>query len=320
MTFGWPIALVGLILVPIVFLLYIRRDRDRATFAKRFGNPALMPNLVDRSPKWRRHLPFAVLLVALAALIVGVARPHATVSVKREQATVLLAMDVSRSMTAADVTPTRLGAAREAAEVFLDKVPKKFRVGVISIGTRASIAVPPTADRDLVMQALRALRPSEGTAIGEGIALSVRIAKREKTADGTTPPTAVLLISDGAQQGGRVPLPTAAAQARAAHIPIYSILVGTPGGTVTVTLPGGLKQIIRVPPDPEALGRLAQATGGQAFAATNDSRLKDVYERLGSELGSRKTNREVTDLFAGGSALLLLTGGALSMLWFRRVP
>ena len=89
MTFGWPIALVGLIVVPIVLLLYIRRDRDRATFAKRFGNPALMPNLVDRSPKWRRHLPFAVLLVALAALVVGVARPHATVSVKREQATVL---------------------------------------------------------------------------------------------------------------------------------------------------------------------------------------------------------------------------------------
>jgi Ca-activated chloride channel family protein len=130
----------------------------------------------------------------------------------------------------------------------------------------------------------------------------------------------VLLISDGAQQGGRVPLPTAAAQARAAHIPIYSILVGTPGGTVEVTLPGGLKQIIRVPPDPEALGRLAQATGGQAFAVTNDARLKDVYEQLGSRLGSRKTDREVTDLFAGGSALLLLTGGALSMLWFRRVP
>jgi Ca-activated chloride channel family protein len=319
-SFGWPIALVGLVAIPVVVALYARREQDRKRFAGRWGNPALLPNLVDRPPGRLRHVPFAVLVVALAAMVVGVARPHATVSVRSEEATVMLVLDVSRSMTADDVPPTRLGAARSAAEAFLARIPKKFRVGVISVGTRAAIAVPPTADRNLATQALRSLRPSEGTAIGDGIALAVRIAQRQRTSSGTHPPTAVLLISDGAAQGGGTPLPVAAARAKAAHIPVYTIVIGTSAGTVTVTLTGGLKEVIRVPPDPTALQTLAAATGGRSFTVRTDERLREVYERLGSKLGKHRTEREVTDLFAGGSALLLLGGGAMSLLFFRRVP
>ena len=320
MSFQWPLALVGLIAVPLLLALYVSRDRDRVVFARRFGNPALLPNLVDRTPSWRRHLPFAVLLAALGAMVVGVARPHATISVRREEATVLLDVDVSRSMTATDVKPSRLGAARFAAEAFLRRIPKKFRLGVVSIGTRATVAVPPTADRQLATRALRSLRPSEGTAIGDGLALSVRLAKRERASDGSIPPTAVLLISDGAQQGGATPLEAAVQQAKAAHIPIYAILVGTESGTVTVTMTGGFNAVVRVPPNPEALSQMAAATGGRFFTVRNDARLREVYERLGSHLGNRNESRELTDVFAGGSALLLLAGGALSMLWFRRVP
>jgi Ca-activated chloride channel family protein len=320
MTFQWPLALVALVAVPVVAALYVRRDRGRLSFARRFGNPALLPNLVVGPPRWRRHLPFAVLLAALAAMVVGVARPHATVSVPREEATVLLAIDVSRSMTATDVKPSRLGAARYAAEAFLRKVPKKFRVGVVAFGTRAFVALPPTEDRALAVRALRSLRPSEGTALGDAVSLAVRLAKRERLSDGTLPPTAVLLLSDGAQQGGHVKPASAAQQARAARIPVSTISLGTASGTVTVTLTGGYNAIVRVPPNPQALQALAQATGGQSFTVRNDARLREVYERLGSRLGKRNENRELTDVFAGGSALLLLAGGALSVGWFRRVP
>ncbi len=319
MTFAWPLALVGLAVVPVLAALHVRRDHGRLSFARRFGNPALLPNLVDGSPRWRRHLPIAVLLAALAAMVVGVARPHATVSVRSEEATVLLAMDVSRSMTATDVKPSRLGAARYAAEAFLRKVPKKFRVGVVAFGTRAFVAVPPTEDRSLAVRALRSLRPSEGTALGDAVSLAVRLAKRERTSAGVLPPTAVLLLSDGAQQGGHVQPDVAARQARAAHIPVSTISLGTASGTVTVTMTGGYKAIVRVPPNPQALQALARATGGQSFTVRNDARLREVYEGLGSRLGHRNENRELTDFFAGGSALLLLTGGALSVGWFRRV-
>ncbi len=137
MTFTWPIVLVGLAVVPLLFLLYLLSERRRMRSQAAFGNPDLIPNVVERAPGRLRYVPLVVLLVALAAMIVGVARPHATVSVPREEATVILAMDVSRSMKATDVQPTRLEAARGAAHAFLAEVPEKFRVGVVTFATRA---------------------------------------------------------------------------------------------------------------------------------------------------------------------------------------
>jgi Ca-activated chloride channel homolog len=242
------------------------------------------------------------------------------VSVPREEATVILAMDTSRSMKADDIQPTRLEAAREAARAFLAEVPTKFRVGVVSFSTRAAVGVAPTEDRALVEAALDNLTPGEGTAIGDAVALSVRLGNKEVPADGVVPPRAILLISDGKQDGGTVQPSDAAARAKARGIPVYTVLVGTENGVVEEELTGGFRVRIQVPPDPETLQALAAATGGEFYTALNDERLRLVYEELGSRLGEKEEVREVTDYFAGGAALLLMIGGALSAFLFRRVP
>jgi Ca-activated chloride channel family protein len=230
----------------------------------------------------------------------------------------VLAIDTSRSMTATDVAPSRLVAAREAAQAFMDKVPSKFRIGVVAFGSRAVVALPPTPDRLLAQEALRALRPGEGTALGDAIVLGAELGEKQRRPDGSLPPTAILVISDGAAQGGRTTPAAAVRKARSLHVPVYSVLVGTPEGIVTHTLTGGFTERIRVPPDPKLLQQVAQATGGRFFTARDDAGLRDVYERLGSRLGKKRESREVTDVFAAGSAGLLLTGGGLSLLWFRR--
>jgi Ca-activated chloride channel family protein len=319
-SFQWPLALVALVVVPVLVMLYVLRERRRTDFAARFTTPALLPNLVDAAPSWRRHLPLAVLLAALTAMVVGVARPHATVSVKREQATVILAIDTSLSMSSQDVKPTRLQAARNAARTFLDRIPSKYRVAIVGFAGRAYVALPPTEDRTLARAALRTLHPAEGTSLGDAVALATQLARRQRASDGTIPPSAILVISDGAQQSGRTSVAAAAVRARSAHIPVYSVLTGTQDGVITVTLAGGFQAQMRVPPSPETLRTLAQVTGGHFFTAPSAARLRQIYERLGSRLGSRKESREITDVFAGGSAALLLVGGALSALWFRRVP
>jgi Ca-activated chloride channel homolog len=319
-SFERPLALLALVVIPVIIGLYYARERRRTRFAARWGSPALLPNVIDRSPGKLRYLPLAILLVALAAMVVGVARPHAVVSVPREEATVVLALDVSRSMKADDVEPTRLDAAREAAKAFVDEVPKKFRVGVVSFASRANSALPPTEDRSLVEAALDSLKPGEGTAIGDAIALSAQLGRDQLTEDGARPPKAVLLISDGAPDGGSTPPRDAAEKAKELNVPIYTVLVGTEQGVVEEELPGGLRQRIQVPPDPDVLKLVAQISGGEFFAATDDEGVKKVYEELGSRLGHRDKSREVTDVFAGGSAALLLAGGLLSALWFRRVP
>lgn len=320
MTFTWPIALVGLAVLPVLVLLYAAAETRRERSQAAFGNPDLLPNVIDRSPGALRHLPLAVLLLGLATMIVGVARPHATVSVPREEATVILAIDTSRSMKAADVPPTRLDAAREAARAFLERVPEKFRVGVVSFSTRAAVGVPPTEDRALVEAALDNLTPGEGTAIGDAVSLSVRLGNRQVPEGEVVPPRSILLISDGARDGGRVEPAEAAQEAREQDIPVHAVLVGTPSGVVEETLQGGFRQIIQVPPSPETLQELATATGGEFYTALDDQELSAVYEELGSRLGEREVEREVTDVFAGGAALLLLIGGALSAFLFRRVP
>jgi Ca-activated chloride channel homolog len=199
-------------------------------------------------------------------------------------------------------------------------VPEKFRVGVVGFTGRAYVAVPPTHDRELARAALRSLRWGEGTALGDAVALGLRLAAQQRASDGTRPPTSILVISDGAQMSGRTTPQVAAQRARTAHVPVSAVVLGTPDGIVEVPLANGYRAQLRVPPRPETLQEIARATGGEFFTARNDVRLRNIYERLGSRLGSRKESREISDYFAGGSAALLLVGGALSALWFRRVP
>ena len=303
MSFAWPLALVGLVVVPVLVGLYVWHDRRRSRVAERFGNPALLPNVVDREPGRLRYLPLVVLLVALALMIVGVARPHATVNVSREEATVVLALDVSRSMKAEDVEPTRLDAARNSAKAFLEEVPEKFRVGLVTFATRAVVALPPTQDRELAARALDTLKPGEGTAIGDAVALSLQMGRRQREEDGAIPPTSVLVISDGARDGGILEPEAAAERARKLGVPVYTVLVGTPEGVVEETLPGGFRRLIQVPTNPEILTQLAEISGGEFFTAVDDEGLAKVYEELGSRLGTKEEDREITDFFAAGSAV-----------------
>ena len=319
MRFDWPIALAALAALPILVAVYIDRDRRRVASQAEFGNPELIPNVVDRSPGRLRYLPPLTLLVALVFLIVGVARPHATVNVKREEATIILAIDVSRSMKANDVEPTRLDAARVAAKTFLDQVPDKFQVGVVSFATRAVVGVAPTADRSLVVSALDTLKPGEGTAIGDAVALSLLVG-RPKDKNVQAPPRSIVVISDGAQDGGRIQPDEAVAQAKKLGVPVYTVVVGTAGrrgpGEGDRGLPRGSS---RVPANPETLQQVAAGTGGEFFAAPDAEGLQKVYEELGSRLGTRRQDREITDLFAALAAGLLLVGGVTSAFFLRGV-
>jgi Ca-activated chloride channel homolog len=320
MSFDWPLVLIALAALPIVVALYIDRDKRRVASQAVFGNPDLLPNVVDRAPGRLRYLPPLVLLMALVFMIIGVARPHATVSVPREEATIILAMDSSRSMKATDVEPTRLDAARTAAKTFLDEVPEKYRVGVVSFATRAAVGVAPTEDRALVATALDTMKPGEGTAIGDAVALSLRVGRAQENTEEPPPPRAIVLMSDGLRDGGRVEPEEAANEAKRRGVPVYTVLVGTPEGVVEEELTGGFRRIIRVPTNPETLEQVATASGGKFFAAPDVESLGEVYEELGSRLGSREQDREITDVFAALAAALLLVAATISAFLFQRVP
>jgi Ca-activated chloride channel homolog len=319
-TFDRPLYLVVLLAVPVVAAAYVLWDQRRKTHAARFATPALYPNVVARSPGRLRHVPVIVLLLALTVLLTGFARPRATISVKREEATILLALDVSRSMTASDVKPTRLAAAQAAARRFLEDVPERYRVGVVTFATRANVVAAPTQDRELAAAALSQTRAGEGTALGEAIVLSLRAAGRVRTADGQSPPASILLISDGAQTVGQVRPVQAAQRARRAGVPIFTVALGTPDGIVERKLTGGFTERIRVPPDPASLRQIARASGGASFPAPDEEELRRVYDELGSRVGKRDKEAEITVAFAGGGMVLLLLAGALSTVLFRRLP
>jgi Ca-activated chloride channel homolog len=320
-TFEWPMALLALLLIPLAAIGYVLLERRRRRHdAAVYASPALFPNVVGHSPGRLRHLPIAILLLAVAVLVTGFARPHADRTVTRNEATVILAVDVSRSMEAKDVTPTRLAAAGAAIDRFLKVVPKSVQVGVVTFADRADVVAPPTTDRDVVRQALAQARTGAGTTISDAIALALRSAGKVRGADGKAPPAAILLVSDGAQTTGAITPTAAARRAKAAGVPIYTVALGTPDGVITEKLVGGYTERIRVPADPTTLQQVAQASGGQAFTAATDAELKKVYGDLGKRLGHVRKPAEVTAAFAGAGVLLLLASGALSSLLFRRLP
>jgi Ca-activated chloride channel family protein len=310
--------LVALVAVVLLAALWWLLERRRADEAVRFTTPALLPNLVGSRPGRRRLLPFALLLAGITVLTVAAARPNARVRVPRHEATILLAIDVSRSMEAQDVAPTRGAAARKAADAFLAEIPSLYKVGVIGVGSRAFVAIPPTIDRALVHDALSNLTQSEGTALGDAIALGIKIAKKQRASDGFVPPTSMLLISDGARDGGRTAPNTAARRARAAHMPVSTVLIGTGNGIVTVPLTGGYQEQIRVPANVGALQTIAKTSGGRFYRVRSAAALKAVYKELATRVGHTTKNREISDVFAGGGIVLLLASVALSLTWFRR--
>lgn len=319
MSFENPAALAALAAIPVLAAAWLAWDRRRASRARAFASLALLPNLVDRAPGRLRLVSPALFLLALTALVVGFARPHANVSVARHEATVVLAIDVSRSMQAQDVAPTRMIAAQRAASSFLGQIPDTYSVAVVGIGSRAYVAVPPTRDRLLVQQAIAGLTPGEGTALGDAVAISAQLGTRQRSVDGVVAPESVLLLSDGAPDGGRTPVAKAIAQAKALHVPVSTVLLGTNSGVITRKLTGGYTAQIRVPPSPGTLQLIARGTGGQFMRARSAKALDAVYKHLATRIGHRTESREVTDLFSIGALMLLLAGGVFSLLHFRRV-
>jgi len=325
MSFAWPIALSGLALVALALIAYVAVQRRRRKYVVRFTNFDLLENIVADWPRWRRHIPAAFALLALTALVVGMARPQVAVAVAREEATVILAMDSSGSMTATDVSPDRMTAAREAASSFVEDLPEGFRVGVVSFSNEADVVVPPTADREEALRGLSALRADNGTALGDAIARSVDLGvtsldEQLAAAEADDTPVVVLVLSDGANTTGDYEPLEAAQKAVEAKVPVYTVALGTDEGTVQGPDGYGGMRTIRVPPDRTTLAEVAEQTGGTFFEAADEDALRSVYDEIGSQVGVDHEQKELTVVFTAAGAILLLLGGALSTLWFGRIP
>ncbi len=317
MSFLHPAVLVALVAVPLLIWWYAGQQRRRAQAASAFAAPALSASVAPRRPRWRRHVPMLAFVLALAVLIVAAARPQQTVAVPISTATIMLANDTSGSMAARDVAPSRLAAAQRAANQFLAKVPDSVRVGLIEFNSRVTLLQAPTTDHGLVRSAIAQLRVTGGTAIGDAIRTALRSVASTAKVAGKRPPAAIVLLSDGASDVGSDPL-TAAQQAAAAHVPVYTVVLGTPNGTVTEKRGSGTVTV-PVPPDPPQLAAIARISHGQAFTATDAKGLDTVYQRLGAELGHKKVKHEITAGFAGGGLALLMLGSVASLIWFGRL-
>jgi len=343
-TFERPWLLLALLVVPAALALFLLVERRRMRYAIRFTNVDVLAGVMG-GRLWRQYVPLALFLLALAALCVGVARPQQSTLVAKDRATVILVIDVSRSMEAKDVKPSRLGAAAEAVRVFLDKVPARVQVGLIAFAGDPAVAAPPTTDHALVRESLDTLQwyPSfGGTAIGDALAEAVRIGQdavgagngnlASVTAAPPEPPkglVSILFLSDGAQTRGTLLPLDGADRARAAGIPVYTVALGTANGTLQFGggrppqgFPNGFGQGRRVPvpPDPDTLRAIAGRTGGQFFAARDADSLKSAYSKLGSRLGRKPGKTEVTYGFLAAAAALLIGAGVLSAAWSPRLP
>jgi Ca-activated chloride channel family protein len=322
MSFREPALLAGLVIVPLAALVYVALQRRRRREAAAFANPALLPNLVTARPGWRRHLPPALVLLALAALVLALARPERTVAAPERAATVMMVTDVSGSMNATDVEPDRITAAQRAAARLTEQLPETFRLGLVTFSDFAEQRVSPTTDRAPVRAALDRLSAIGGTAMGLGLERGLAAARTpvpDASGTGTRRlPAVLVLLSDGKDtQGGIDPLEVAR-RARAARVPIYAIALGTPDGEVEVQDSFGFTQRIRVPPDVATLKEIARISRGRFFTAADADKLESIYANLGTRLSSREEKREVTVAFAGGALVLLLLGGAMSLRWFGR--
>jgi Ca-activated chloride channel homolog len=319
-SFAAPLVLVFLLALPVFVVLYVAHQRDRKRAAAAFAAPVMTPSVAPNRPRWRTHVPMLAVLLALGILILAAARPQKTVAVPIERASIMLVTDVSGSMQATDVQPTRLAAARASAKRFVAKVPKSVNVGVMALSSKPRVLASPTRDRLAIDSALDQLTPRGGTGTGEAIQAATNILRRQPGVNGKRAPAAIVLLSDGAATGKVDPI-AAAQAARKLRIPIYTVALGTPQGTITVPRPGGQggTETRKVPPDPQSLAEVAKASGGKTYTAADANSLSDVYKSLGSLLGTKNEKRQMTAGFAGGALVLLLVAAAMSLRWFGRL-
>jgi Ca-activated chloride channel family protein len=319
-SFREPLLLAGLALVPLVIAAYVAAQRRRRQFAVRYTNVDLLAAVAPS--RWTRHLPALFALLALAALLIAIARPERTVAAQRREANVMLVTDTSGSMLAKDVKPDRLNAARGAALKFLDTVPDDFRVGLVKFGSTAEQMVEPTTDRSRMRVALRGLSVAGATAMGDGLSLGLDAA-RTPVPDGLGNnrrlPAAIVLLSDGASTRGADPIDIAQ-RAKKAGVRIYTVALGTAAGVLETQQPDGTTKTEKVPPDTLTLREIARTSGGEFYSAPDATKLEAVYKGLATKFSTRQEKQEVTAAFAGGGLVLLLGGLALSMLRGGRLP
>ena len=334
MTFGSPWFLFALAIVPLVLLAAVLLERRRSRYTVAFTNLELLAQVATRSRNPKRFLPLVLLLAALAAAAVAVARPFTDLSVPSDRATVVLVVDVSGSMRADDIKPTRLDAAAHAMSVFAAKVPKHVRIGLISFSSDPNILVIPTTDRAELQQGIDLLEPEGGTAIGDALYVAVQTVRASvgenapRNKDGKIP-GAIVLLSDGAQTRGSLTPLQGADKAKAAGIRVYTVALGTNHGTLGAGNfgfgQGGFgfgfgQQRFPVRPDPATLAAIARETGGTTFQARSAASVDQIYRRLGASIAHHTVRREITSWFVGAAALLCLLALAASRLTAGRLP
>lgn len=299
MTFQWPIALWLLLLIPIGLMAYVHYRRRVSRSAVPFSDVDVLVAAAGTRRR-RTYIPAALAIGALAAFIVALARPEANRQVPREQATIMLAIDTSGSMAADDVSPYRLRAAQDAAIAFSESLPRQYRLGLVSFAGTATVLQTPTTDRAAFRSAVETLYPEGDTAIGEAIFASLDAMRTTQNVDGKLEGARLVVLSDGKTRTGRSN-DLASAAASEAGVPISTVALGTENGT----LPSGQ----RVPPDPQALAQIAEATGGTSYTVDNARDLSDIYKNLGSVIGTVTVRDEATSWPAGLGVLLLLLAG-----------
>ncbi len=312
-----PYRLLLLLAVLALVGVYVWLQRRRPVYAARFTELDLLASVAPERPGWLRHVPAALLALALVALTTGFARPTANVSVPRERATIIVALDTSASMLATDVSPDRFTAAKESAQAFIDRLPKTFNVGLVSFNAAATVVIPATQDHATVNNAVDSLQLNGGTAIGEAVFASLSAIASVPGADpsqGANAPARIVLLSDGGNTVGR-PLQEAAAAAAQADVPVSTIAYGTASGIVEVR-----GQSIPVPVDAPSLTALAEATGGAGYSASSGEELDGVYSDIGSQVGYTKERREVTSWLTGLGLLAAAGAAGASLVWSGRFP
>lgn len=321
MTFLASWRLVLLVLPVALLAAYLLAQRSRRKVAVRFTNVDLLASVAPRRSGWQRHLASGALLGALVLLVVGFAQPARVERTPKQRATVILSLDVSGSMIANDVSPSRLAAAEQAARGFVNALPPGVQLGLVSFSRSASVLVAPTADRSTVLAAIDSLQSGGGTATADAIALSLTTIKSVPPgAGGQVAPAAIVLMSDGAPTIGRngvspqQSVDDEAATAKQAGVKIDTIAFGTQGGTVTIE---GVT--IAVPSDPVAMAQIAKATGGQTFTAQSADELKSVYNQIGRVVGYDVHRHEITAWFTGIGLVVAALAGVAGLLWTQRI-
>jgi Ca-activated chloride channel family protein len=317
MHFLSPAYLWLLVVVAVLLAVYVALQLRRKSYVARFSNVELLGSVAPRRPGWRRHLTFALLMIGLAVLSIGVARPSAAVQVPRENATVMLDIDVSLSMEATDVLPSRIDTAKAAGKKFVGLLPSRINLGLVSFGGQASLLVPPTLNREAVKTAIAGLRLQQSTAIGEAIFTSlqaIQVFTKSTTAKGDkAPPARIVLLSDGTNTVGRS-VTDAIAAAQKARVQVSTIAFGTQNGTVTID-----GQTQRVPADDQTLQQIAGSTGGTFHTAHSEQELSSVYKDIGSQIGYTTEHRDISWRFMLTGLLCLFAAGGAAMLWAGRL-